>query len=92
MLQLVFNPGDDAEKRITFTVSESDIDDAVDFGRARTADPLDLQISDAAYHKVMDQRVCRDERIFELPWVILRDGRIIARNHMAMGVTEADLH
>lgn len=82
--QLVFNPGDDAEERVAFTIS--DIEDALDYGRVERHDPFDKQLSGTAYHMVLNMNVCKDERIFERPWVILRSGKIIGRNHSAIGV------
>ena len=91
MYQLVLNPGDDDQQRIAFTVSEADVDDALDYGRAERGDPLDQQLADAAYHMVMTGRVTPIDRVTDEPWVLVRDGRIAARNAAAADVTEADL-
>jgi hypothetical protein len=91
MFELVFNPASPAQRRVRFSVSEADIDDAVGYGRAKRDDPLDRQLSDAAYHMVLELQVASIEEVTELPWVILRDGRIIGRNAGAMSVREADL-
>ena len=88
---LVFDPGTEDECRVPFSLSEADLDDAIDYGRVERDDPFDVQLSRCAYHMVMELRVCDDERIFERPWVVVRSGSIIAWNHLAMGVTEADL-
>jgi hypothetical protein len=46
----------------------------------------------AAYHMVLELRVCRDvERISGEPWVLLQNGKIVARNHLAAGVRDEDL-
>jgi len=89
--QLVFDPGTEDEARIAFTISEADIDDAIDYGRVERGEPFESQIEGAAYHMVMNQRVCADERIFERGWVVLHGGAIIARNHMAASITEDEL-
>ena len=92
MLYLLFHPGSDHEERIPFSVSEASIDDAIDYGRAERAMPFNEQIDATAYHMVLELHVCRDaERIGNEPWVIVRDRRIIGRNHLAMGVREDDL-
>lgn len=92
MLQLVFNPATDDEERIAFTVSEADLDDARDYGRVEADMVFDEQISATAYHMVLELRVCDDvERIGGEPWVVVRNGRIIARNHLAASVGDSDL-
>jgi hypothetical protein len=92
MFQLVFHPADDDRERIPFTVSEADLDDAVDVGRAERSQSLAQRMRAAAYHMVLELRVCRDvERISGEPWVLLQNGKIVARNHLAAGVRDEDL-
>ncbi len=91
MYQLILDPGSDVEERIPFTISEADLEDAIDMGRAERSDPFDRQISACAYHMVVERRVCQDERLFDSAWVVVRDGKIIARNAGAMDVTQDDL-
>ena len=92
MLYLVFHPATDDEERIPFSVSEGNIDDALDYGRAEHEMSINGQIDATANHMVLELDVCDDsERIGGEPWVIVRDGRIIGRNHLAMGITEDDL-
>jgi hypothetical protein len=93
MLYLLFHPGTDHEERIPFSVSEANIDDALDYGRAERGMSFNQQMDATAYHMVLDLNVCRDaERISSEPWVIVRDGRIVGRNHLAMSVREDDLY
>jgi len=92
MLYLLFNPGTECEERFPFTVSEANIDDALDYGRAERDMTFDQQIDSTAYHLVLELDVCRDaERIGREPWVIVRDGRIIGRNHLAVNFQADDL-
>lgn len=92
MYELIFNPGTDEQERIAFTVSEADLENALDYGRAEASDSIQKQMANAAYHKVMDLGVCDDvERVCEEPWVVVQRGRIIARNVQAIDITEADL-
>ena len=58
--QLVFNPGQAAAQRIPFSISESDIEDALDYGRVERHEPFDKQLSDTAYHMVLASPV---------PWI-----------------------
>jgi hypothetical protein len=49
-------------------------------------------MADAAYHMVIEGSVPGlGGDYLEAPWVLVRDGRIVARNHMAMGVRDSDL-
>ena len=92
MYELIFNPGTDDVERISFAVSEADLDDAVDVGRVERTDPLDKQMRQCAYHMVLELRVCDDaERISSEPWVLVCRGKIIARNHLASAITDDDL-
>ena len=92
MLYLLFHPGSDHEERIPFSMSEANIDDALDYGRVERAMQFNEKIDATAYHMVLELNVCRDvERISSEPWVIVRDGRIAGRNHLAMSVREDDL-
>ena len=91
MYQLVLNPGADNQERIALTVSEADIDDAVDYGRAEAGDPIEKQMVDAAYHAVMEGRVRPVDRVCDEPWVLVHRGTIVARNAAASGVSESDL-
>jgi hypothetical protein len=92
MYQIVVHPGTGRSRRVAFAVSEFDLDDALDYGRAQRADPLDRQMADAAYHMVIEGIVpgLGNDHL-DAPWVLVRDGRIVARNHMAMGVRDSDL-
>jgi hypothetical protein len=76
---LVLDPNGKNPQRIPFTVSEGDIEDAIDFGRVKRSDPLDKQIKDAAYHKVMELAV--DRRVLDSFWLLVCNGEVIARNH-----------
>ncbi len=89
-IELVIDPGGDGQRRVPFTVSEADVDDAIDYGRAERDAPLADQFDAAAYHMVLELRVCTGDDI-ELPWVLVRNGRIVGRNAAAMGVSESDL-
>jgi len=92
MFELVMCPGSARQERIRFAVSEANLDDAIDYGRVSADDPLDRQVRDCAYHMVLELDVCRSaERITEEPWVLLRNGRIIARNALAADIDEDDL-
>jgi hypothetical protein len=73
---LVLNPDTNSAESIPFSVSEADIDDAIDFGRVERGDSLEKQINDAACHKVMELRVTR--RILHEPWALERDGSRVA--------------
>ena len=92
MYELIFNPGTDEAERVSFAVSEADLDDCTDMGRAERTDPLDKQMRQCAYHMVLELRVCADaERISSEPWILVYRGKIIARNHLAASITEDDL-
>jgi hypothetical protein len=92
MLILIFNPATDREERIPFTVSEANLEDALDYGRAERDMPFDEQIDATAYHMVLDLNVCADpERISSEPWVIVRDNRVIGRNHLIAEIDDEDL-
>lgn len=92
MFELVFHPGTHKQERIAFTVSEADLDAALDYGRAERNTPFQEQMLAAAYHKVLELNVCNDvERIAGEPWVIARSGRIIGRNVGAIDLSEDDL-
>jgi hypothetical protein len=89
MFTLVLHPGEPSQERIDFAMSEADLDDAEDYGRAERNDEFQKRLRDAAYHKVLELEVT--ERVLEEPWVLLHDGTITARNHLAMGIREEDL-
>jgi len=92
MVQLIFHPATDDEERITFTVSEANLEDAISFGRVEDTMPFDEQISRTAYHMVLELLVCEDVgRICGQPWVVLRDAKIVACNHLAGHVRAEEL-
>lgn len=91
MFELVVNAGAAGQERVRFAVSEADLDDALDYGRAERSQPLDEQVRAAAYHMVLEGSVRPIDDFADGPWVLLRRGRIVARNHLAAGVRESDL-
>lgn len=91
MFDLVLDPGTGDQQRLPFDVTPADIDDAADYGRAQRSDPPDRRRNDAAYHKVLEGLVATVEQVCDQPWVLVRDGRIVARNAGAADITEADL-
>ena len=85
MFALIFNPGTDEEERFAFTVSEGDVQEALECQRARKIDPINKQLSSGAFHKVMELRVCPDrERLYREAWIIYRNDRPIGLNDAAL--------
>jgi hypothetical protein len=91
MIQLVLHPGTERQERIAVVVSERDIDDAVDYGRASAKEPMTRQARNAAYHMVMEGNVVAVDRVCGEPWVLVQRDRIFAANAAAARITEADL-
>ena len=87
MITLVTNPGTDEREFTHFSVSEGDIEEATREGRCFPTMSMAEQIQATAYHKVMDLQVVPMAK-FELPWVIVVNGRISAMNHLALGVAK----
>lgn len=89
MFTLILHPGEPVQERIGFTMSEADLDDAEDYGRANGNDDLQKRLRDAAYHKVLELDIT--PRILDEPWVLLHEGTIVGRNHLAAGISEEDI-
>lgn len=79
MYTLVLHPDEENEERIPFSVSEHDLDGAVDYGRSNSDGSMEQQMNETAIHKIIELEI--DERIIEHPWILFKGGTELARNH-----------
>jgi hypothetical protein len=88
---MLVHPGTPQQTRIPFSLSECDIERAIEDGMANAGDGLFTQLADTAYYMVVTRRVCQDTRLLSAPWVVVHNGVIVGRNARAANVTIRDV-
>jgi len=83
-------PGTSRQARIPFSLSEGDVENAIEDGVTSPDDPLDKQLADTAYYMVVTRRVCQDTRLLSCPWIVVCNGQIIGRNALAADISLTD--